>query len=454
MERTNINTSSSSSSFNIHVHDDVPLSSSKIQESRTRIKITTVARQFGQRLFRVLFIAHVILTSFLVFFLTIRGLLSFHRHHFHPKKWYPPMLAATASSGIVAFIWQWFVPRCPSRAIKAAFWISPLLTCAVGLLLVLIGSAASLAIGSVAVVFSIILSLYACWVNLRFSYAIKILSVSTAFPLGRINALVFTSICISVLYCGFLVSGLGGATVTGTGLDILFKTVILISLAWSMQAMKNTLFVTVARIKYLHFSCGADMEMKIAIRDTVAHLMESIFLGSILVPFLTVIRGSARAIILVAGDTDEFLFSCANCYSGIASTLVRFGNRWGFVQVGVYKKGFVQASMETWDMFGQAGLESLINSDLTGSFCFLMGIAGGAICSLVGGTWTLVVHKSYAAEVTIYAFLIGYFMCRMAMAWPQACVSAYYVVYAENPQSLRFDPIIPVRLQELQRYGN
>ncbi|XP_065853734.1 protein PNS1-like [Euphorbia lathyris] len=451
MERTNVPTTSSS--FNIHVQDD-SLPSTKIQESRTRFKITALATKFTQRLFRVLFVVHIILTSLLVIFLTVRGLLFFHRRHFHPKQWYPPMLAATATSGVVAFVWQWFVPRYPARAIKAAFWISPLLTCAVGLLLVLIGSAASLAIGSVAVVFSIILSLYACWVNPRFNYAIKILSVSTAFPPGRINALVFMSISISVVYSGFLVSGLGGATVTGTGLDILFKTVILISLIWSMQAMKNMLYVTVARIKYLHFSCGADMEMRVAIPDTIKHLMESIFLGSILVPILTVIRGSARAITLVAGDTDEFLFSCANCYSAIASTLVRFGNRWGFVQVGVYKKGFVQASMDTWDMFTQAGLETLINSDLTGSFCFLLGIAGGAICSLVGGTWTLVVHKSYAAEVTIYAFLVGYFMCRMAMAWPQACVSAYYLVYAENPQSLRFDPIIPVRLQELQRYGN
>jgi hypothetical protein len=39
-------------------------------------------------------------------------------------------------------------------------------------------------------------------------------------------------------------------------------------------------------------------------------------------------------------------------------------------------------------------------------------MAGGAICTLVGGAWTFAVHKSYATEVSIYAFLIGYFMVR------------------------------------------
>ncbi|KAG8649882.1 hypothetical protein MANES_08G152811v8 [Manihot esculenta] len=220
-----------------------------------------------------------------------------------------------------------------------------------------------------------------------------------------------------------------------------------------MQVMKNTLQVTVARIKYLHFACRGDMGTRVALRDTIKHLMGNILIGSTLVPIITVIRGSARAIRLVAGGTDEFLCSCANCYSAIASKLVTYGNKWGFVQVGVYNKGFVQASMDTWETFMRVGLEPLIDSDLTGSFCFLSGIAGGAVCTLVGGTWTLVVHKNYVTEVSIYAFLIGYLKCRIAMAWPQACVSAYYVAYADNPHSLWLDPTIPVRIQQLQRYG-
>ncbi|KAG8647999.1 hypothetical protein MANES_09G136500v8 [Manihot esculenta] len=388
----------------------------QVQESSIQIKTATVAGQFVQRLFRALFFLHIILTTILVIFLTVRGLLSVHSHHFYPKKWYPPLLTAIACAGIVAFTWQWITFCYPSRAIRAAFWLSPLLTCAVGILLVLIGSAASLAIGTIAVVFALIQSLYACWVNSRFNYAIKVLSVSTAFRPAKTTALVIISIVTSITYSGFLVSGIGGATVTGTGIDISFILVILLSLIWTLQVMKNTFHVTVAHVKYLHFACGADMDTRDALRDTIKNLTGSIFIGSILVPILTAIRGSARAVKVVAGGTDEFLFSCANCYSAIGSTLMTYGNRWGFVQVGVYNKGIVQASMDTWETFRSVGLEPLIDSDLTGSFCFLSGIAGGAVCTLVGGTWTLAIHKSYATEVSIYAFLIGYLMVRTQLA--------------------------------------
>lgn len=39
---------------------------------------------------------------------------------------------------------------------------------------------------------------------------------------------------------------------------------------------------------------------------------------------------------------------------------------------------------------------------------------------------------------------------RVALAWLQACVSAYYVAYSEDPHSMRFDGTIPQRIQRLQ----
>jgi len=110
------------------------------------------------------------------------------------------------------------------------------------------------------------------------------------------------------------------------------------------------------------------------------------------------------------GDADEFMFSCTDCCFVVGSRLVRYGNRWGFVQVGVYNKGFVEASMDTWALFGRVGLEPLIDSDLTSSFCFLCAVAGGSAAALTGGAWAFVVHRDYATEVSIYAFLIGYYM--------------------------------------------
>lgn len=379
----------------------------------------TTTGQFVKRLFAFLFYLHLILIAFLIIFLTVYGLISTdHKHHFYPLKFYPPLLTSTLCSAIVAFIWQWVTRSSPSKAIKTAFWLSPLLTCAVGVLLIAVSSAESLAAGGVAIICALIQSLYACWVSPRFEFAIRLLSVSTAVPPAKITTLLVQSIFTSILYLCFLVSGIGGATAIRSSWNVLFISVILLSMAWTMHFIKNMLQVTVSRIKYMHFANGTDVDTSEvcstseAFRNTFKHSMGTICIGSILVPVLGVIRGSARGMKSVAGDTDEFLFSCANCYSGLASTLVMYGNRWGFVHVGVYNKGFVQASSDTWEIFRGVELKELIDLDLTTSFCFLSGVAGGAICSLVSGTWTLAIHKSYATEVSIYAFLIGYFMVR------------------------------------------
>lgn len=375
----------------------------------------TLAGHIVRKVFQILFNLHLFLIAVLVTFLAIYGFISDSRsHHFHPMKWYPPLLASIACAGIAGFTWQWITARYPTKAIRAAFWLSPLLTCAMGILFVYIESAASLAAGVVALVCALIQSLYGCWVSPRLEYATRILSVSIANPPSKSKRLAFSSILTGILYCCFVLCGIGGARAieNRTKLAALFILVILLSLGWTMQFLKNVLQVTISRVKYMHLAGGIDMDTREALHDTVKYLTGSVSLGSILVPFISLFRGFARSTSLVGGDTDEFMFSCVSCYMGIASILVTCGNRWGFVHVGVYNKGFVQASSDTWNTFNRVGLEQLVDSDLMGSFCFLSGVAGGAICGLVSGIWSIVIHKSYATEVSIYAFLIGYLMVR------------------------------------------
>ncbi|KAK7266998.1 hypothetical protein RIF29_19660 [Crotalaria pallida] len=450
--------------FNVTTATDVERKQVQVQQEwfpfRNHIKAQnsnnpniTQEGQIAKKVFEILFYLHLFLIAIFAIFLTIYGLVT--SSHFHPIKWYLPLLTSTGCAGIVGFTWQWITAKNPAMAIRAAFWLSPLLTAAMGVIFVYIESSVSLAAGVVALVSALIQSLYGCWVIPRFEYAAKILSVSMTDPPAKGKMVALSSILIGVLYSCILISGILGARAieNRTKFAFLFILVILLSLGWTMQFLKNVVLITISRVKYmdLHGADGVDMDTRTALRITVQHLSGSVSIGSILVPFISLFRGFARSMRLIGGGVDEFMFSCLSCYVWIASRLVNCGNRWGFVYVGVYNAGFVEASSNTWEMFKRVGLEQLIDSDLTGSFCFLSGVAGGAISSLVSGIWSIVIYKSYATEISIYAFLIGYFMFQLAMAWIQACVSAYYVSYAENPESTQFDYAIRVRLVQLQR---
>lgn len=365
---------------------------------------------FLSTLSKHLFYVHLLLISALVIFLTVHGILSSASGYFQPNKGYPLILSSTACAGITGFSWQAFTSLSPSRTVKATFWLSPILTCGFGILLVSTGTPGGLAASVIAIVFAISQSLYACWVNPRLGHATKILTVCVSYYPPKVKTRVILSVITATLYSSFLMCGIGGAIATATKLNTIFIVLILGSLIWTTQIIKNVMQVTVSHVKYMQLTCGIEVDIKTVVQSAAKYSMGTICFGSILVPILAVIRGLARAITLISGDVDEFMFSCANCCSGVGSRIVAYGNRWGFVHVGVYSKGIVQASKDTWEMFRRAGMEKMIDYDLTSSFCFLSGVGAGSVCALVGGTWALVIHESYATALSIYAFLTGYLM--------------------------------------------
>lgn len=256
-----------------------------------------------RRLLGFLFLFHLILITALVIFLAVQGLRS---GHLHATKWYPPLLTSTACAAILSSVWQWLADINTSKAFKAAFWVSPLLTCAIALLLLTIGSSVSLGAGMAALLCSVVLSLYGCWASPRFDYAIRVLKISSsASPPPKATSLVLLSMLVSFLYSCLSVIGIGGARALGTKFEVLFISIILLSLAWTMQVMRNTMMASITRVKYMYLVCGIDVDAHVALRDTLWHLMGSVCIGSSLAPVLGLIWGSSRAMKLVAGEDQK-----------------------------------------------------------------------------------------------------------------------------------------------------
>ncbi|CAK8542899.1 unnamed protein product [Lathyrus sativus] len=418
-----------------------------IQAQDSSFTNTTVTRQAVNWIFQILFYLQLLLISALVISITRydRTSDSSTTHHFHPYKWYPPLLASTLCAGILGFTWHCIIACYPKDALWTPFWMSPLLTSLMGFMFMSMDTPWSLIPGLGSFLFSYLQSQYVYRVirTNMIKYTAKMFQDLIDFLPAKTKCLAFLSITVGTLYCCFLVYGIGGARRTKQA-DI-YILLIILSLGWTMQVMKNAMQVTISWVQYTRFTNHIGTNIRDAFRDTIKHLIGSVSLGSILVPVIELFRGFARLLNLYICKDN------CSCAIELAAHLMTWGNIWGFVHVGAYRKGFVQASSETWWMFtSRAGLLELVDLDITGAFCFLSGVAVGAICCLVCGIWSFIVYEDYATERSIYAFFIGYFICRLAIAWPQASVSAYYVAYAQNPNNFPFEYTIEERLNQLR----
>ncbi|CAD5331998.1 unnamed protein product [Arabidopsis thaliana] len=275
----------------------------------------------------------------------------------------------------------------------------------------------------------------------RHEFTFQTMSTATGILPARTRAIAVVSVIISVFYSGFLVAGIGGATATGTRLDILFISIIVINLAWTMQVIKNVQEVAISKAIYVYFSRDDLMNACDALGVTLKKQLGSVCIGSTLVPLIVLFRGTIRCC------NRDIYASTPGC-NWIANHIILGGNRYGFVHVGAHNKGLRQASSDTWRRFRTIPeFEQLIDFDITSSICFFSAMGIGAIAALTAGVWELLIDKDHYFELTIYAFIIGYFVGRVSSAWLQACVMGYYVAYSEDPQNDRFDDTIPQRIE-------
>ncbi|XP_074583870.1 uncharacterized protein LOC141839885 [Curcuma longa] len=407
---------------------------------------------FAGSLATIFFFTHLLAAVILIIYLAARGLPSRHPS-FHPAYWFPPLLTSAAASVPFAVLWLLVALHHPTKALRAALWLAPILSCAVAVLLLADDNGVSLAVAVLFLVLALVLSLYCCWITRRLRHAGEVLSAAEAAvrPTLALAKYLGFALLAGVLYFFFWTLGAGGAAASASRFVPLYAILLLLNLAWTMQALRYTVHVAVAQTAYARLASGVEAQPAATIFDTAAArlVLGEVLYGAAVVPAAALARGASQTMGQVVRDSDEFLFSCAVCFEGVAERMVALGNRWGLVYVGAQGKGLGRSSVEVWELFAKQGMERLIELDLTGAFCFLCGVASGSVAAVAAGAWVLVSHKGHVADATAYAFFLGYFMTRIAMAWPQACVAAYHVVFAENPANNEMGSCLRERLRQL-----
>ncbi|KAK1370451.1 Choline transporter-like protein [Heracleum sosnowskyi] len=417
--------------------------------------ISLNSRKYTNRISLFIFLVHLVAAIALVFFLVYKGVEGLVKAGDTRRKekrllqfFLPQAVAISFLSITLAFMWQFTVRMWPKFMVYIILWSSFLLTLSAGILLICFQKPPTDGVGVALLMFSICNGLYSCWVTPRINFCCKVL-IKSLEPVSKFHDL--NEPTYWMLGAGFIWMLVWMFAIIGS-LNFYFTplviTALVLSLAWTTEVMRNVANQTVSRVIALYYLRGMQSNTQFCFQRALSKNLGSACLGSLFVPAIEFLRIIARALNLIEGE-DEFMFSCAHCCLNVMETIFSYGNGWAYVQIAAYGKGFVQASQDTWELFKKLDMECVVDSDITSAICFLSGTCSGSVCVIVVSAWTWSVHKGFTATLSLLAFFIGYLMTRIAMALPHACVSCYYVCYAENPKNLLFDKTIPERIQML-----
>ncbi|KAE8727472.1 Plasma-membrane choline transporter family protein isoform 2 [Hibiscus syriacus] len=420
--------------------------------------VTTLnSRRFTNKITLLLYLVHKVAAIALVGFLIFKGVQGLidasnpaRRKEERVLKYFLPQVeAASLLSITLAFAWQKALREWPRIMVYFIIWCTFFMSLSAGILLICFQKPATDGVGVCFIAFAIGNGLYACWVSQRVGFCFKVL-LKALEPVDKFPDL--NGPAYWMLGSGFLWMSLWILAVIGA-LNFYYTPLVIIalvlSLAWTTEVMRNVVNLTVSRVIALYYLRGMQSNTQFCFQRALSRNLGSACLGSLFVPAIEALRIVARGLNLLEGE-DEFMFSCAHCCLNVMQSIFRYGNGWAYVQIAAYGKSFVRASQDTWALFEREEMVSIVDSDMTSALCFLTGVCSGSICVIVVAAWTATVHRPFTATISLLAFFIGYLMTRIAMALPHACVSCYYVCYAENPENRLFDKTIKERLEMIK----
>ncbi|OIT37687.1 PREDICTED: CTL-like protein DDB_G0274487 [Nicotiana attenuata] len=410
--------------------------------------ITLNSRSYTNKFSLFIFLLHMIAAIGLVGFLLFKGIQGLieageaQRKEKRLLKYFLPQVEAAALLSItLAFIWQKAMRVWPTFMVHFILWGSFILTLSAGILLICFQKPATDGVGVVFIMFAIGNGLYSCWVTPRIKFCTKIL-IKSLEPVSKFRDL--NRPTYITLFVGFLWMSMWILAVIGA-INFYFPPLIIIllvlSMAWITEVMRNVVNLTVSRVIALYYLRGMQSSTQFCFQRALSVNLGSASLGSLFVPAIEALRIVARGLNLLEGE-DEFMFCCAHCGLKIMDSIFKRGNGWAYVQIATYGKSFVKASQDTWELFEKREMETIVDSDMTSAICFLTGVCSGSICVIVVAAWTATVYPNFIATLSLLSAYIGYLLTRIAMALPHACVSSYYVCYAENPDNRCFDKSI------------
>ncbi|CAL9777470.1 unnamed protein product [Musa acuminata subsp. burmannicoides] len=250
-------------------------------------------------------------------------------------------------------------------------------------------------------------------------------------------AFMIIMLCWMILW-SFGISGVIASSLDDSGcwwLLVIFS----VSLFWTGAVFCNTVHVIVSGMVFLVLMHGnvsaASMPSKPllkSLRYAVTTSFGSICYGSLFTAAIRTLRWKIRGIRSKIGS-NECLLCCVDFLFHLVETLVRFFNKYAYVEIAVNGKGFNSSARDAWELFQSTGIEALVAYDCSGAVLLMGIILGGLLTGTCTGVWTWYKRSDKLIMVGSTAILMGMILVGLAVVVIESAVTSIYVCYAEDP---------------------
>ncbi|XP_061375085.1 uncharacterized protein LOC133317253 [Gastrolobium bilobum] len=223
--------------------------------------------------------------------------------------------------------------------------------------------------------------------------------------------------------------------------------VLSVSLFWTGAVICNTVHVIVSGMVVLvsihggseAASVPANSLMK-SVQYALTTSFGSICYGSLFTAAIRTLRWEIRGLRSKIGK-NECLLCCVDFLFHLVETLVRFFNKYAYVQIAVYGKSFNHSARDAWELFQSTGVEALVAYDCSGAVLLMGTIFGGLITGTCSAVWAWMKWSDRAFMIGSTSMLMGMILVGVSMVVVESAVTSIYICYAEDPMLIqRWDP--------------
>lgn len=254
-------------------------------------------------------------------------------------------------------------------------------------------------------------------------------------------AFLFIMLCWMVLW-SFGVSGIIASSLNDS-ISWWLLVIFSVSLFWIGAVLCNTVHVIVSGMLFLVLIHGDRRSTSMpskpllkSLRFAVTTSFGSICYGSLFTAAIRTLRWEIRGIRSKIGS-NECLLCCVDFLFHLVETLVRFFNKYAYVQIAVNGKGFNHSARDAWELFQSTGIEALIAYDCSGAVLLMAIILGGLVTGTCSGVWTWFKKSDEVLMVGSTAILMGMVLVGLAVVVVESAVTSIYICYAEDPSLIQ-----------------